>query len=101
MLIALTFLTLVAGVALALAGLPRRHPLRLIHRALAGSLVALSLVDGAWLLAGAAAMVALAGLLAAHLPDRDWGLALLFTHIAGALFLLVVAGLGGTLRGPV
>lgn len=100
LLVALTVLTLAAGVALAFAGLPHRHPLRWLHRALAVGLVALSLLSGAWLLAGAAAAVATAGLLATHLPDRDWGLALLFTHIAGAIFLLVVAGLGGAFPGP-
>jgi len=100
MLVALTLLTLLAGIALAMAGIPRRHPLRWLHRSLAALLLVLSLSEGAWLLAGGAAVVAVAGLLAAHLPDRDWGLAILFTHAAGGLFLLVVAGLTASMPGP-
>ncbi len=94
MLSLLTFLTIAAGVALASLGLPRVHALRQAHRLLAAGLICLSFIEGAWLLAGSAALVAGAGLLAAHLPDRDWGLTLLLPHIAGAILVLVIVAFG-------
>jgi hypothetical protein len=100
MLVVATLFTLLAGMALAFSGLPRRHPVRWLHRATAAGLILLSLLEGVWLLAGAAAVVAAGGLLAAHLPDRDWGLAILFTHAAGGLFLLVIAGLVASMPAP-
>jgi hypothetical protein len=93
-LVALTLLTLAAGLALAFGGPRRARALRWAHRGLATGLIALAFVHGAWLMAGTAVVVASAGLLAAHLPDRDWGLTLLICHVTGAILLLVIAGLG-------
>ncbi|HAZ60196.1 MAG TPA: hypothetical protein DCY89_01325 [Gammaproteobacteria bacterium] len=99
MLILLAFLTIAVGMALAVLGLPRVHVLRQAHRLLAAALICLAFIDGAWLLAGSAALVAGAGLLAAHLPDRDWGLTLLLPHIAGAILVLVIVALGSAVPG--
>lgn len=80
-------LALAAGV-----GLPGRR-VRWLHRAAALAFVGVALAHQATLLLGAGLVVASLGITAARLPDRDWALALVFTHAAGALLLVVLIGL--------
>ena len=84
-------MTLSAGLALALR--PRLHWRRWLHRLAALSFVCIAVNQGAVLLAGGGVLVASAGLLAARLPDRDWGLAILLAHGFGAVCLLFLLGL--------